>query len=202
MSEYYITKAEILEWVQEIDPDVESIPNRFMTKGHTWVKRVLVNLRVYDLPSTADALGMLREAACAFILSLLCKARIITQTTGEIATDKFGDVMYQFQRTQPMFFFAQGTAKPFQELLPYETFRMMGYAYCRAYKQYYVFYKGRGLKIPKPKVVMDKTSRGNYWNEEVSYIEEDDAKYGTINAEEMGDQFNRAYEPNWVDWEE
>ncbi len=172
-----------------------------MNKGHAWVDRTLVNLRIYDIPTTGDALGMLREAASAFILSLLCKARIITQTTGELLTDQFGQVKYQFQRTQPMFFFAQGSSEPFQKLLPYETFRMMGFDFCKAYKQYYIFNAKRGLTHAKGYVVMDKTSRGEYWNESVAYIEEADAVHGEIQPESEGD-YNREYEPNWTSWDD
>lgn len=184
-----------------IDPEVTDLPERFMTKGHTWVDRVLVVMRVYDIPTESDALGFLREAASCFILSLLCKARVITQTTGELLTDQFGDVRYQFQRTQPMFFFAQGSTEAFQRLLPYETFRMMGFEYCKAYKQYYEFYTKRGLKMPKGIVVRDQSSRGNYWNEYVSEAEVADSEFGDIVPEEESG-YNRTDEPAWVRWED
>lgn len=198
MSEKYITEAEILEWVQEIRPDVASIPDRIMIKGNTWVDRQLVMMKVNDIPTKSDSLGFLREAASCFILSLCCKARIITQTTGELLTDRFGDRIAQFQRQQPMFFFAQGTAESFQRILPYETFRMMGIEYCRAYKQQYIFYSKRGIKQPKGVVVTDKTSRGKGWNTSVYDIEEADAEDGNDYVPEEDSYYNRKKAPYWT----
>lgn len=199
MSSKYITKSELLQWIQEQVPDVTNIPNRIMTKGHAMVDRTLVNMRVYDIPTKNDKLGFLKEAASCFILALACKARVITQTSGELLTDAFGEVRYQFQRTQPMFFFAQGTAESFQRLLPHETLRMMAVEFCRAYKQYYEFYSKRDLKIPKGIVVRDQSSRGRYWNEYVSDIESADAETGDYVAEgESG--FERETEPDWTEW--
>lgn len=200
MSNKYITKAELLEWIQVQVPKVTNIPDRFMTKGHALVDRTLINMRVYDIPTKVDDLGFLKEAASCFILALACKARVITQTSGELLTDAFGEVKYQFQRTQPMFFFAQGTAESFQRLLPHETLRMMAIDFCKGYKQYYIFYSKRDKqKIPKGIVVRDKTSRGNYWNEYVSDIENADAEFGDYVPEgESG--FKRETEPNWTEW--
>jgi len=199
MSEKYITKAEILQWVQEIDPLQTTIPNRIMNGGHTWVDRTLVNMRIRTIPKKSDAIGLLREAAACFILSLCCKNRIITQTTGELMTDEFGERKVQFQRTQPMFFFAQGTAESFHRLLSHETFRMMGYEYCRAYKEYYIFFK-RGKSYPTGVVVRDKTSRGRFWNEYVSETQTADAEDGDIVPEEESN-YNRESEPNWTSWD-
>lgn len=194
MSEKYVSKTDILQWVQKIDAKVTDISDHIMNKGHAWVDRTLTNMRVYKHPTTSDAKSFLKMAASCFILSLLCKNRIITQTTGELATDKFGDVAYQFQRTQPMFFFATGSSEPFQRLLPYETFRMMAVDFCRAYKQYYKFYKKRGLERPIGRIIRDKTSRGNYWNESVSTIETADSQYGDI----VDSDFNRKDPPYWA----
>ena len=59
----YISKDEILEWVQEVNPKVDDIPDRIMEKGHSLVDRTLVNKNVYDIPTTGDALGFLKNAA-------------------------------------------------------------------------------------------------------------------------------------------
>lgn len=199
MSEKYITKAELLQWVQVQVPDVTNIPDRFMSGGHALVDRTLVNMHVYEIPKTSDKIGFLREAASCFILALLCKGRLISQTSGEIMTDKFGEVTYQFQRTQPMFFFSQGTAESFQRILPHETLRMMAIDFIRAYKQYYVFYKTYKRPHPIGKVVRDKSSRGFHWNESVSDIELDDAQYGDY-VPEASLNVVREIAPEWINW--
>jgi len=98
-----------------------------------------------------------------------------------------------------MFFFAQGTAESFQRILPHETLRMIAIDFCRAYKQYYLFHVVRDQDIPIGQVVRDQTSRGRYWNERVSDIENADAETGDYVPEgESG--FKRETEPDWTEW--
>lgn len=179
MSEKYITKAEVLEWIniQIEDVELDDIPDRIMFKGNRKVDAELVRLGMKTIPSGVDANGFLKEAASCFVLSIACNARLITQTSGEVLSEKFMDVQQQYQRVNPLFFFATGSSKPFMDLLPAETLRMLGFSFLRAYKKWR-FIQATGRRLPQSKVVRDNSSRGRYWNEYVDIIAAKDAETG------------------------
>jgi hypothetical protein len=182
----YIDKGEIVSWIQIQNEDLteEDIPDDFMNKGHTKTDAELVLKKCLTIPTKNDDLDFLKMATQCFILALLAKAGLITQTSGELLTNKFGDVMYQFQRTNPMFFFATGASEPFMDLLPYETLRMYGLSFIKAYVKY-KFYETYGKVAPTPKLSRDPSSRGAYWNDPIESADVADARYGdTLPAEE------------------
>jgi len=165
----YITKNEVIGWVnlQNDELTVNDIPDDILDKAHVKVDATIVSKKCWDLddglPTKFDDALFLKMATQCFCLALLCKAGSITQTSGEVLSNRFGDVMYQYQRTNPLFFFATGASEPFMDLLPYETLRMYAYSFIKAYCTYR-FYVKTGSRSPKPKLVVDKTSRGAYWN--------------------------------------
>lgn len=175
----YIEKTEVLDWIQIQLPDaeVDDIPDGIMDEAHTKVDAELVNKKVITIPTENDDLDFLKEATRCFVLALLCQAEMLTQTSGELATNRFGDVMYQFQRTNPLFFFATGASEPFMDLLPYETLRMYALSFIGAYVKY-AFYVKYGKRNPTPKMSRDASSRGAYWNEWASKARAADAEYG------------------------
>ncbi len=185
----YITKAEIIGWVnlQNNKLTVNDIPDDILDKAHVKVDATIVNKKCWDkddgLPTKADDPLFLKMAAQCFCLALLCKTGSITQTSGELMSSRFGDVMYQFQRTNPLFFFATGASEPFMDLLPYETLRMYAYSFIKAYCTYR-FYIKTGFKSVKPRLVVDKTSRGAYWN--IPYTDNDvaDGELGELLPED------------------
>ena len=179
MSEKYITKVEILEWinVQLEDDEIDDIPNRIMMKGHKKVDAELFRLGAKTIPAKVDANGFLKEAASCFILAMACNARIITQTSGEVLSERFLDVEYRFQRVNPLFFFATGSSKPFMDLLPAETLRMLGFSFLRAYMKW-AFVQATGRSKAQSIAVRDTSSRGRYWNEPVTDIAAADAEIG------------------------
>jgi len=171
MSEKYITKSEILEWVsiQLEDATVSDIPDRIMNKGNRKVDAELTNLGIKVIPTKVDKNGFLKEAASCFVLSMACNARLITQTSGEVLSEKFLDIEYKFQRVNPLFFFATGSSKPFMDLLPAETLRMLAFSFLRAYMQW-LFIQKTGRRKAQSVAVRDGSSRGRYWNEPVTDI--------------------------------
>jgi len=179
MSEKYITKVEILEWinVQLEDDEIDDIPNRIMMKGNKKVDAELMNLGMKTIPSKVDTNGFLKEAASCFVLAMACNARIITQTSGEVLSERFLDVEYRFQRVNPLFFFATGSSKPFMDLLPAETLRMLAFSFLRAYTKW-AFVQATGRSKAQSVTVRDVSSRGRYWNEPVTDIAAADAEIG------------------------
>ena len=185
----YITKAEIIGWVnlQNTKITESDIPDDILDKAHVKTDATIVNKGCWDkeegLPTEPDNPLFLKMATQCFCLALLCKAGVITQTSGEVLSNKFGDIEYKYQRTNPLFFFATGASEPFMDLLPYETLRMYAYSFLKAYCKYR-FYIKTGYKKAKPRLVVDATSRGAYWNR--PYTEHDiaDSEYGELLPEE------------------
>jgi hypothetical protein len=183
--EKYTSKADVLQWVN-LQDEVRleaGIPDIIMDEAHGKVDAEIVNKKCFDitvgLPTEVDDNMFLKFAAFSYALALLCKAGIIGQTSGEIASTKFGEVMYQFQRTNPLFFFATGASEPFMDLLPYETLRMYAYSFIRAYCLFR-FYEKYNRKTAQLKFVCDKTSRGYGWNRAPSTYDVADAETGEI----------------------
>lgn len=181
--EKYTTKIEVLQWVNLQKPSAleASIPDIIMDEAHAKVDAELVNKKCFDiadgLPTEVDENNFLKFAAFAWSLALLCKAGTIGQTSGEILTNRFGEVMYQFQRTNPMFFFATGASEPFMDLLPYETLRMYAFSFLKAYCQFR-FYKKYKRRTPQSKFAYDGSSRGYNWNRPPSDYDVSDAETG------------------------
>jgi len=162
----FIEKSDIVAWVQiQLEQFVaDDLPDLFLDMATTKVLGELVKRRVKTLPTEDDDNHFLKYATMCFCLDLLCKSRKITQTSGDMMRDRFGDIIHDYQRANPLFFFAQGTSESFMALLPYETFRMYGYAYCDAYVKR-SFYERTGYATPEITISYDKTSRG--WNWEI-----------------------------------
>jgi hypothetical protein len=181
----YVDKATLLEWINIQRPFLseDDIPDIFLNKAHIKVDTILVRKGEVVIPTRDDSHSFLKMACASFALAMLCKAKVIAQTSGELLRERFRDIQIDYQRTNPLFFFATGTSKSFMDLLPYETLRMYGYAYIRAYIQWR-FYKRTGQKYPKGKLAFDKSSRGAYWNESYEYADVADSQYGDILGED------------------
>lgn len=177
----YVDKATILEWVnvQRSFLREDGIPNIIMDQGHFKVDSAIMKMGQMKTPTRNDSHNFLKMSCSCFILALMCKAKIIAQTSGELLREEFRDIQINYQNTNPLFFFATGTSKSFMDLLPYETLRMYGYAYLRAYVKW-SFYKRTGKRFPVAKLAFDKTSRGAFWNAPNSESDVADALYGNI----------------------
>ena len=183
----FIEKADIVAWVQIQLEDFEEadLPQIIVDMATSKVLAELVKRRVKNLPSEDDDNHFLKFGTMCFALELLCKSRKITQSSGDVLRDRFGDVIHDYQRSNPLFFFAQGTSESFMALLPYETFRMYGYAYCDSYMKR-AFYERTGHTLPIGAIVFDKTSRGFGWEIDDEAVDEaDDESYDDINSGEI-----------------
>jgi len=175
----FIEKSDIVAWVQIQLEDFEeaNLPDIFLDLATSKVLGELVKRRVKTLPIENDENSFLRFATMCFCLDLLCKSRMITQTSGDMMRDRFGDVIHDYQRANPLFFFAQGTSESFMALLPYETFRMYGYAYVDAYVKR-AFVERTGYSAAEIVITFDKTSRGYGWEIDPDIVDEaDDESY-------------------------
>jgi len=183
----FITKADIVAWVEiQLEDFVEAdLPQIIVDMAHAKVLAELVKRRVKTLPSVDDSNHFLKFGAMCFALELLCKSRKITQSSGDVLRDRFGDVIHDYQRSNPLFFFAQGTSESFMALLPYETFRMYGYAYCDSYMKR-AFYERTGGTLAEGYLVFDKTSRGFGWDIDSDIVDvADDESYDDINSDDF-----------------
>lgn len=180
----FIEKSDIVAWVQIQLEDFkkENLPDIFLEMAHTKVYGELVKRRVKTLPTEDDQYHFLKFATMCFCLDMMCKSRIITQTSGDMMRDRFGDIIHDYQRANPLFFFAQGTSESFMALLPYETFRMYGYAFCDAWVKR-AFYERTGFTMPEITITWDKTSRGYTWEQDDDIVDvADDESYDDISG--------------------
>ena len=186
MSDYYCEKSDVIAWIQTAghyeELDESDIPDQWLkvasAKIHTWLIEHKVNPTSTKI---TDKLNLLWAAAITFTLELLCYNEVINWSTGDIALHRLNKVTHQYQRWQPMFFFATGSSKGFVGLLPHETYRMMAYAFCEAYSQKKFFDKYERA-VPIPKIVIDRTSRGYDWNIDVETIEQADENISASNS--------------------
>ena len=175
----FIEKSDIVAWVQiQLEDFKEAdLPQIIVDMATSKVLAELVKRRVKTLPQEDDENHFLKFGTMCFTLELLCKSRKITQSSGDVLRDRFGDVIHDYQRSNPLFFFAQGTSESFMALLPYETFRMYGYAYCDAYVKR-AFYERTGHTAGEIVITFDKTSRGYGWEIDNDIVDEaDDESY-------------------------
>ena len=182
----FIEKSDIVAWVQIQLEDFEEadLPQIIVDMATSKVLAELVKRRVKDLPTEDDENHFLKFGTMSFTLELLCKSRKITQSSGDVLRDRFGDVIHDYQRSNPLFFFAQGTSESFMALLPYETFRMYGYAYCDSYMKR-AFYDRTGNTIPHGKMSFDKTSRGYGFQIDDDIVDQhDDESWDDMNADD------------------
>lgn len=183
----FISKSDIVAWVQLQLEDfiADDLPQIILDMATSKVLGELVKRRVKTLPTEDDSNSFLKFATMSFALELLCKSRKITQSSGDILKDRFGDVRHDYQRSNPLFFFAQGTSESFMALLPYETFRMYGYAYCDSYVKR-AYYDRTGYTQPQGSISFDKTSRGFGWEIDEETIElADDESLDDISGEDF-----------------
>ncbi len=183
----FIEKADIVAWVQiQLEDFVEDdLPQIIVDMATTKVLAELVKRRVKTLPKVDDENHFLKFGTMCFALELLCKSRKITQSSGDVLRDSFGGVVHDYQRSNPLFFFAQGTSETFMALLPYETFRMYAYAYCDSYMKR-AFYERTGSTLAQPRILYDKTSRGFGAIIDDDIVEQaDDESFDDINADEI-----------------
>ena len=183
----FIDKSDIVAWVeiQLEDFTEDDLPQILVDMATSKVLGELVKRRVKDLPTVDDDNHFLKFGTMCFCLELLCKSRKITQSSGDVLRDRFGDVIHDYQRSNPLFFFAQGTSESFMALLPYETFRMYAYAYCDSYMKR-AYYERTGNTVAHGRMAFDKTSRGFGHEIDDDIVDvADDESYDEINSEEI-----------------
>jgi len=172
--EKYATKEDIASIVQLFDSTftAEQIKDTQMKIANSFVDQLIISHGIRP-NNIKDRFNLLWSATICMNLELLCNYGQVSWTTGDIALEKLNRVTYQYQRWQPMFFFAQGAAKTFKGLLPHQTYLMMAYAFVEQYCND-DFLKNYGTARPIPIITKDETSRGWGWNNDTDFMEEAD----------------------------
>lgn len=172
--EKYTTKESIAIVVQMFDSSFTSaqISNVLMKMINALIDQWIIEhgLRPKNIN---DRFNLLWTAAICMGLELLCNTRQVSWSTGDVALEKLNRVTYGYQRWQPMFFFATGSSRPFEGLLPHATYRMMAYSLVRAYCDD-DFFKKYGSQRAIPVLTVDQTSRGFGWNTDEGFVTAED----------------------------
>lgn len=175
----YAEKEDVAFFVKMYDEsyDDSRLTDRFMKIVDARIDQMIISNRMRPV-NIRDRFNLLWSAAVCLAMELLCNIGDVKWATGDIALERLNKVTYAYQRWQPMFFFAQGAAEPFYQLLPHDTYRMMAYAYVRAYCRD-DFFKNYDSPTPIPRIAMDDSSRGWNWNVDESLIEAADISSST-----------------------
>jgi len=135
------TAEEILEYLEyatfnlTVDKIAYGILSKLTTSEiFTWLEREEIDIDSFD--DIDDPKFYIWSAGMCFYLEYLSMRGQIQQSSGDVKTHKVGDVMTDFQRWQPLFFFAKGMAEAFYELMPHDTYRMKAFQFLRSWKHW------------------------------------------------------------------
>ncbi len=134
LSSKIIDKNDVIEYCQMQNPnfDAAKVPNIIIKLVNA---QVLSRMRKNDFEPADEDLTDYSLWACAlcYCLEWVAKAGEIHLFTGDVQRDSLGKSTVEFQRWQPMFFFANGAAEKFYDLLPHKTFEMLGNEFFHAW---------------------------------------------------------------------
>ena len=118
------------------------------------------------IPAT-DANSFLLLAEVCFYFEIAAQHRQLKPVIGQVHEERVGNQKTQWAKIMPMFFFAQGNAEGFYNLLPAETHRMRAMKLLESYISHYtnVLY---GSPFSFSSVKQDTTSRGVGWDNEIT----------------------------------
>ena len=159
MSDQYVTKDEILALARSANPYLTSsdISDALFNFVNGRIEMELALRHVYDgVSSSHSCYKHVKNAALCYAMEFLNYVGKIRWGTGDMARLREGNFDIEFQRWQPMFFFAQGDSQKFNNLLPHETWRMMANKFMDAFAQCY-FYKENRIQLA---IWRDRTLRG------------------------------------------
>lgn len=123
-------------------------------------------LELIPLPAT-DISDMLAAAEICFYLENGAMFRQLENAFGVVGQETRGKWTKKYENGMPMFFFAQGAARPFMKLLPHETWKMQGNRYIDAYIQAYNITSSTWEEA-YAYGSEDNTARGEGWADDVS----------------------------------
>lgn len=132
-----VTKAELLGYLSyaRLDIDEDKIADEVISfsrsQCNSWLVRRKISFAAIE--ELDDTLDLIWPASFSFGLELLSQRGQYQQSSGDVAKSRIGEMETQFQRWQPMFFFAKGMALGFYDLLPHMTYQMMAMQYIRSW---------------------------------------------------------------------
>ena len=131
-----VEKSDLVDFIQLQQPGFteSDIPDIVLTLVDNMVKSRIREKGYNPDDETSDY--SIWSMAFFYTLDWLATAGKIHQFSGDVMSSKLGTSEVRFQRWQPMFFFATGMAEKFYDLLPKETFRMIGNGFFQAWVAY------------------------------------------------------------------
>jgi len=163
--EKYATMEDVKYFLQLYDEDFDTtkVTSTFMKIANARIDAWIVENGKQVTNNMRDPLNLLWAAVICFSVEYFTYTGAFAFTSGDIALERLNKATYQYQRWQPMFFFATGASDPFKGLLPHESNRMMAYAFVDAYCRD-DFFRNYGTPYPIPGITRDDTYRGWSWN--------------------------------------
>jgi len=133
------TIEEVLEWLEYAglgltSSHLPSVLTKLVTGRICGLVEEGGNINFSSLADLADPKFYIWGSGMAMYLELISQRGQYHWNTGDVAEQQVGDVTTKYQRWSPMFFFAQGNAPGFYELLPHDSYRMMAADLVRKWK--------------------------------------------------------------------
>lgn len=133
----FATKADIWAFAVITNPSLtlDDVSDALVAQANAYVRGQVYQRKIYT--SITDTEQFLFHATVAAGCEELCRTGKITWTTGDLASVDEGMFKVQYQKWQPMFFFAKGAVGAFYKLLPHETWRMLAGSFIDSFADYY-----------------------------------------------------------------
>lgn len=131
----YVTAANMLTYLQILRPDITSVDTSIHDFATASVNGALIDYFIDSTTTLTDYGNLLKYAEVCFYLDECSRIGLIEQRMGMLKSEQMGRIKREYNAGMPMFFFSQGSSRPFMELLGGETYRMKAFAYVRQYSQ-------------------------------------------------------------------
>lgn len=145
----FTDRTTVLSWARDGNPNLSAgdVTQNYPDFGN---RKVHIELKLSKItgtiPTSHDSYDLLEMAATCYALEKLNSDGLLRWSTGDVAAEHDGFFRVEYQRWQPMFFFAQGDSRRFNNLLPHETWRMVGNKFVEAFVSDYN--QGEGYLAP------------------------------------------------------
>jgi hypothetical protein len=146
------TVDEVLEMLDYADLDITSahvpavLTKLITTRICGFIEEKLI-VAFDSLAELDDSKFYIWGAGMCLYLEFLSMRGQVHWNSGDVHSQQVGDVKTEYQRWAPMFFFAQGNAPGFYELLPHDSYRMMAFELIRKWQRH-LFKKEKPTEIP------------------------------------------------------
>lgn len=116
---------------------VDDISDDLQNMAAMKIQGILIREGYFNITASDDTIGLLAAAEIAFYMEFAGMTREIENAFGVVGEESLEGYTKKFENGMPMFFFASGGTEAFLQLLPHETWRMVGFRYTNDFITWY-----------------------------------------------------------------